>query len=34
LLDDVRRHGEGVVQEVDAARVADELGDLYRSLDA
>ncbi len=34
VLDDVRRHGEGVVREVDAARVADELGDLYRSLDA
>ena len=32
VLDDVRRHGFDVVQEVDAARVADELGDLYRSL--
>jgi hypothetical protein len=33
-LDDVRRHGEGVVREVDAARVVGELGDLYRSIEA
>lgn len=32
VLDDVRRHGSAVLQEVDAARVAEELGDLYRSL--
>lgn len=32
VLDDVRKHGYDVVQEVDAARVAAELGDLYRSL--
>jgi glycosyltransferase involved in cell wall biosynthesis len=32
VLDDVRRHGSAVMQEVDAARVAEELGDLYRSL--
>lgn len=32
VLEDVRRHGCDVVQEVDAARVAAELGDLYRSL--
>jgi hypothetical protein len=33
-LDEVRRHGAGVAQQVDAARVADELVELYRSLDA
>ncbi len=32
VLDQVRRHGEQVVQEVDAGRVVEELGDLYRSL--
>lgn len=32
VLDDVRRHGVDVSQKVDAARVAFELGELYRSL--